>query len=442
MKPFPFRQYRWILLGAALLLWPAFYNGYPLLNPDDNTYLLSGIKPDTPFDRPITYGLLLRVMSFNTVTLWGAVCLQAIWFSSMLFAVSRLLCPSLPDRHTGLLLLVLCGTTALAWETSQLMPDLYTAIAFFTWIRILWEPRPAWWLYPLFFAAAATHISHLHLFAGLSFAVLLAARFVFSPAERRTGLRRLGLCFGLLLGTIVTMGSALSKSRHVFYLGSMHNRGVLRPYLDAACPTRHFRLCDAKEALGPNGDYFLWDPASPLYTQGGDWADKREDYTRIISGSFQDPVFRCLQITTTLHAAGRQLLCYDLTGYDRAFRPGDALYETIAAHYPAERHLMAGARQQRGTLAAAGDATNAVQRRTIPVTAFALALLMIGLRKSVSRRLGVFVALCLLLLLLNAATCGAFTTVNGRYGARVMWLLPFCTLLLAGSARARRSGQA
>ena len=44
-----------ILLGAALLLWPALWNGYPLVFSDTGTYLSQAINHYVGWDRPIFY---------------------------------------------------------------------------------------------------------------------------------------------------------------------------------------------------------------------------------------------------------------------------------------------------------------------------------------------------------------------------------------------------
>ena len=57
-----------LLLGTILLSWAAFYNGFPLIYSDTSTYLESGFVLETPLDRPITYGLLMRLFSLNGLT--------------------------------------------------------------------------------------------------------------------------------------------------------------------------------------------------------------------------------------------------------------------------------------------------------------------------------------------------------------------------------------
>ena len=44
-----------LVLAAILLLWPAFWNGYPLVFADTGTYLSQAIEHYAGWDRPIFY---------------------------------------------------------------------------------------------------------------------------------------------------------------------------------------------------------------------------------------------------------------------------------------------------------------------------------------------------------------------------------------------------
>jgi hypothetical protein len=59
-----------VTLGALGLMLDAIYNGYPLVYSDTSTYLASGFELQTPVDRPITYGLFIRLTSLNGFSLW------------------------------------------------------------------------------------------------------------------------------------------------------------------------------------------------------------------------------------------------------------------------------------------------------------------------------------------------------------------------------------
>jgi hypothetical protein len=47
-----------VLFAATLLLWPAFWNGYPLVFSDTGTYLTQAIERYVGWDRPIFYRII------------------------------------------------------------------------------------------------------------------------------------------------------------------------------------------------------------------------------------------------------------------------------------------------------------------------------------------------------------------------------------------------
>ena len=113
-----------LILSSVFLLIPAFYNHYPLVNPDTGTYLASGFKPETPFDRPITYGLLIRLFSLNGLSLWLLVFIQASIVSWLLFRIFKNLANATPYILKGLLtVFILSVCSSLSWIVSQVQPD-------------------------------------------------------------------------------------------------------------------------------------------------------------------------------------------------------------------------------------------------------------------------------------------------------------------------------
>ena len=48
-----------IVMAAALLLWPALWNGYPLVFSDTGTHLSQAIHLYLGWDRPVFYSLFL-----------------------------------------------------------------------------------------------------------------------------------------------------------------------------------------------------------------------------------------------------------------------------------------------------------------------------------------------------------------------------------------------
>jgi hypothetical protein len=87
-----------VLLGALLLSWPAFYNGFPLLYPDSMTYLFDGhvvaraVFLHQPSDyygvRSFFYSLGILPFHWN-LSPWPIVALQCLLVAWILWLLVR-----------------------------------------------------------------------------------------------------------------------------------------------------------------------------------------------------------------------------------------------------------------------------------------------------------------------------------------------------------------
>jgi hypothetical protein len=113
--------------AAAFLLWPAVWNGFPIVFADTATYLTQAIHHYAGWDRPVFYSLFMLPLH-ATVTLWPVVVVQALLAAWVLRLVCRALLPSLSALAFvgGVFGLSIC--TWLPWLVCELMPDLFTPL--------------------------------------------------------------------------------------------------------------------------------------------------------------------------------------------------------------------------------------------------------------------------------------------------------------------------
>ena len=107
----------------ALLVWPALYNGLPILYSDTATYVASGMKLETPMDRPISYGIFIWITSLGGTTLWTTILCQA---ALVLAVLRRLFVLMDPRFRTRPILFAACIAglsifTSLPWVVAQIM---------------------------------------------------------------------------------------------------------------------------------------------------------------------------------------------------------------------------------------------------------------------------------------------------------------------------------
>ena len=74
--------------AAALLLWPAVWNGYPIVFADTGTYLGQAIHRFAGWDRPVFYSWFMLPLH-AMVTLWPVIVVQAVLTALILRLVQR-----------------------------------------------------------------------------------------------------------------------------------------------------------------------------------------------------------------------------------------------------------------------------------------------------------------------------------------------------------------
>ena len=295
-----------LIICALFLLIPAFYNHYPLVNPDTATYLASGFKPETPFDRPITYGLLIRLFSLNGLSLWLVVFAQAYLVSWLLFKIIRNIGGNRSYIFRAMaIVLFLSVFSGLSWVVSQVQPDVFTTIALLCVFLLLINKEGSATeilLYVLFFLSVAVHLSHPLLFSVLLALLFISKKVIFRKERYRQVSKKILILFLLAISAIAIMGAAISKSKHVFFVGSLLEKGVLKKYLDDNCPVKNYKICAYKDSLPASANDFWWDNNSPLY-KIGDWKGTKPEFNDIIHNTLTTPQYLGLYITATTRQA-------------------------------------------------------------------------------------------------------------------------------------------
>jgi hypothetical protein len=274
-----------VAAGAALMLWPALLNRYPLMYPDSISYLGDGrplarilflhAPKGYPAMRSEFYSLGIFPFHWN-LTPWPIVAWQALLTSWVLWLTLRSILPHRTARRfaaTFLIMIALLSLlTSVSWYVSLPMPDilgplLYLAIYLLVFARETLSRGERWALYALAFWAIAAHSTHLMLAVGICFLLallLLFRRPLVAGRARATG------ALALLLVLAVTAQLAL----HRYLYGHATLNGNHAPYLMARivadgpgalylrqhCATLDWAICSDVGHLPDNDDDFLWAP--------------------------------------------------------------------------------------------------------------------------------------------------------------------------------------
>jgi len=417
--------------GALLLLLPAIYNGYPLVNSDDGTYLGSGFKIENPGDRPITYGLFLNVFSLNGLSLWIAVSFQTLILSWLIVKTLRHVTGENHLIRNSLITFAILALTSLSWTASEVIPDIWMPIALLAFSLIASDKEGKFttvFLYVLYFCSVATHMSHLMIFTVIIIMLLCMKRFFFLPEHTKRVNITLLLLILVTWSSFAVMVSPYSKSKHVFMMASMIEKGILKKYLDEHCASKHFKICEYSDNLPTDPNVFIWDNNSPLYKEGG-WEATKKEYTEIINGTLTEPKYITLHIQESLKATWRQLFECHIAEGNFPFPKGTHVYAAIKEYAPNDTGMYSRAWQHEVIIKEHVNAMNSINYflsiGSLPVI---ILVLVIG-RKKLGFPAKLFLFLLIAGFLVNIWNCATFAQVNARYCSRMVWALPFAAML-------------
>lgn len=424
--------YLTVLAGALLLLFPAFYNGYPLINPDDGTYINSGFLVQVPEDRPIIYGLLLRLFSINGISLWIAVFVQSLTVSWLLLKIISQNTQEKTFLKAIVIYLFLSFFTSLSWVTSEIIPDICTPIVMMCLYLIIINKETkfnTFLLYGIFLTASATHMSHFLMFISI-IAVLFFVKKYFFKREQVQRVKRSLITLAILsFWATVMNASVYSNSKHIFLMASMLDKGVLKSYLNEHCNDNNYKLCKYKNTMSSDPNWFLWSSNSPLYLEGG-WSATKNEYNEILREILTTPKYFGQFTITSIQYTWKQLLDFKIGDGNIPFKEDNPVYWAIQNHVQRDLNVYTNAWQHQELITPKLELPNKIIYYTVGISLLALLIMMVIKRKTIPLNLSLLVFLIFISILINAADCAAFAQVNGRYGSRMMWLIPFCEIVM------------
>jgi hypothetical protein len=431
-----FRRFVAFLAAMLMLMAPALWNGFPLLQYDTGGYLARWYEGTLEVSRSTVYGLFLNLLTWPDF--WPVVVTQSALTVWILWLVLR-------AHGLGLrALLVIVGAlsilTTLPWITGQLLTDVFAGLSVLALYLMVhrsdalarWE-RAALFLFVAF--SASTHSATLAVLLALLIAATLVALFS----------RRLAPLVGVASGfAAVALGAVMLIAANyavagqpawtpggvAIPFGRMLQTGIVKRYLDDHCPDPRLKLCAHRSELPDDADVFFW--GESVFDQLGRFQGMDEEMHTIVFESLAD--YPWLQIKAAVAGIVEQLLSVR-TGYGVNTEIWHT-YGMIERFAPSAVPAMRAARQQKGEL----DFT-ALDRLHVPV-AWSAMLLLVGVIAlwAWRARIGEFDVLATtvaLAILANAFVCGALSNPHDRYGARIAWLAPFVLMLFPWRARRR-----
>ncbi len=433
------------LAATLILLLPAIWNRFALLEWDTGGYLARWFEGTLVPSRSTTYGLFLAATA--PLQFWPALVLQAaaaVWIIALVLRVHQF-----PAHRLALaaIVAVLAPITALPWLASVLLTDIFAGLGVLALhVLVCWpdrvSPRERLGLVLFIAFAASTHSA--------TYAVLLALMLVALGASWHNaklvprlalphGVAALALGAGLLLAGnyVVAKQIAWTPGGYGIAFGRMLQDGIVTRYLDDHCPDPRLRLCAYRKTLPLDADEFLW--GQSVFDKLGRFKGLGDEMRTIVLGSLRD--YPGMQLKTALIATARQLVTVG-TGEGINANMWHT-YGIIERYTPYDVPAMRAAHQQHNDLN-----FKPIDAVHVPVAWAAMALLpfviLLGWRNAAFADLAILAASIALSLVGNAAVCGIISNPHDRYGSRIVWIAAFAVALttwrIAALARHRFTG--
>jgi hypothetical protein len=414
-----------------MLLAPALWNGYPLLQYDTGGYLARWYEGYLVPSRSTAFGLYLHFgeESHFWINL-GVQALATLWILQLTLRVFRMARPSRLMAVSVILIL----TTALPWLASMLLTDIFAGLSVLSlFILVLHGDRTSTVEKCLLFAftafAAATHSATLAVLLGLCCSGWIARPWL-GDRIAVSGLLQASLT--VIAGALMLLSANFALSGQFAWtpggygvaFGRMMQDGIVARYLEDHCPEQRLKLCPYRNELPPTADDFLW--GHSMFDKLGRFEGLNDEMGFIVQRSLvEHPLW---QAEAAIVATAQQLV--DVATGEGSDNWIAHTWGIIERFMPTQVVAMRAAHQQHGDLH-----FTAINWIHVPVALVSMLLIVVVLATAIRRRrlddLALLAATVSLALLGNAFVCGAISGPHDRYGARMVWIATLVALIAA-----------
>jgi hypothetical protein len=425
----------WVRVIAAaiplILLTPAFWNGYPLLQSDTGGYLARWYEGYLVPSRSTVFGLYLHYGEHSYF--WLNLAIQALATTWILQLTLRVFGLARPWQLLGVSLL-LALTTALPWLASMLLTDIFAGLSVLSLFilvlhggKVSRSEKAALFVFTAF--AAATHSATMAVLLGLCCIGWIARPWL---RERIPVSHLVQGTLTIAAGAMMLLSANFALSGQVAWtpggfaiaFARMLQDGIVTQYLREHCAEQHFKLCPYRDALPETADDFLWSRES-VFNELGRFRGMNDEMGYIATHALTE--YPLWQAEEALLATGEQMLKV-ATGENTDHPTLMHTYGIFREYLPQQLKLVDAAREQKSHLA-----FGPINLIHVPValisTALVFAMLIAALFGRRADEVTLLMATVCLSLLGNAAICGIISGAHDRYGSRMVWIATFALMI-------------
>jgi hypothetical protein len=414
-----------------MLIAPALWNGYPLLQWDTGGYLARWYEGYLVPSRSTVFGLYLHFGEDSSFWInLGIQALATLWILQLTLRVFGMVRPWRLAAASVTLIL----TTALPWLASTLLTDIFAGLSVLSLFilvlhgdKISGIEKASLFVFTAF--VAATHSATLAVLLGLCCVGWVARPFLRAQIAV-SGLVQGSLTIVAGAAMLVSANFALSgqlawtPGGYGVAFGRMLQDGIVTQYLRDHCPQQDLKLCPYRNELPATADQFLW--GNSMFNTLGRFKGLNDEMGFIVLHSLREYPIR--QAEAAAIATARQLVHVATGEGTNGWIPHT--YGIIERYIPTQLVPMRAAHQQHWDIN-----FTAINWIHIPVALASMLMVVMLFGHAIWRRrlddLSLLTATLSLAMFGNAFVCGVISGPHDRYGARLAWVATFVVLIAA-----------
>lgn len=452
--------FRWglVFFGAFIFLLPAIWNGFPFIFTDTLSYMVSGFDLIAPPDRPIFYGIYVRVANLF-FDVWGEVICQAILLSFLLIKFAKKLFPSLSLLSLYLWLLLIAIFTSAPWFVGQISPDIFSAILFLAlmiWALSYNEASifESVLVCSVLILSICVHSSNLLIcvFTALMFVIWLLIKRQPWKSVRKfslTIISAISISVVLIISSNIWShyGVTLNPSGKVFILARLLEDGSGLKHLKKTCETSNLSMCASLEILekarkieedgNPDESPELRNLVASSFLYGGGISASggigvvANEAGIIINGAIMKFPFD--QLVASLKNVGSQLKSFSVGEQLNSTLKVEPINYLFSSKFPKTYESYLQSRQSVGELSEMLAIANLIYRIIVilSITGIIIAYIYFVTKGVCMKNFQSVIYLMAVFLVINAAVTGALSGVFDRYQGRVVWIMPAIAILFS-----------
>jgi hypothetical protein len=426
--------------SSLILLWAAFYNGYPILFVGDSFgYYHYGLKLDHDTGaHSFLYGLFVAGFSFHH-TFWTVAFIQCFIVSIILFETIKVFSGNEPNNRIFILIiLTLSVFTSLTKYTGKIMPDIFTGLIMMCFYLLMfgkYSKRNQAILIVSIALFLCFHTSFVFIFLLFSVGYML---FLLVNKEIKRYYKKVLIMIFLCISPFVTVyfthslilkNAYYSKCSHIYLMAKLSDMGILKKYLDDNCSNSPNILCNYKNEI-INLHNFMYNPeVSPTIKEFGTNAiiahkNSKELYNRIIFEILSSPKYGALflfqGILNTFHY---------FVNFQYFEQSGGIMTWHFDNYLPYQKSFYLHSKQFLNQFIDYEKLIHITEFYFVIISLFFLLLTIRIDKKSLSNHQFHFLIMVILCIVSNNFVCGLLAEVVARFSQRIIWIIPLTAIL-------------